>query len=54
MSETTKRNTKYSHKHYSESECDTRIFLQVTSKEETANIISPLNSNKASGSNSRP
>ena len=31
-----------------------RRFLQVTDKEEIANIISSLNSNKASGPNSIP
>ena len=45
----------YSHKHfldYLSNESRSTIFLQPTDKEEIANIISSLNSNKASGSNS--
>ena len=55
--ETTKKNIKYSHKHFSDylsNETSSTIFLQPTDKEEIANIISSLNSNKASGPNSVP
>ena len=55
--ETTKRSIEYLHKHFSDylsNESDTAIFLQPTDKEEITNIISPLNSNKASGPNSIP
>ena len=48
---------KYSHKHFSDylsNENSSTIFLQPTDKEEIANIISSLNSNKASGPNSIP
>ena len=48
---------KYSHKHFSDylsNETSSTIFLQPTDKEEIANIISSLNSNKASGPNSIP
>ena len=51
--ETTKR--KYSHKPFSDylsNESSSTIFLQSTDKEEIANIISTLNSNKASGPSS--
>ena len=50
-----KNNLKYSHKHshFSE-ESDSTIFLQPTDKEEIPNIISSLNSSKASGPNSLP
>ena len=57
IAETTKRNIKYSHKHFSDylsNESSSTIFLQPTDKEEVANIISSLNSNKASGPNSIP
>ena len=43
---------KYSHKHFSEyleSKNDSIIFLKPTDKEEIANIILSLCSNKASG-----
>ena len=39
---------------YLSNESDSTIFLQPTDKEEIANIISSLNSNKASGPNSIP
>ena len=54
---TTKKSIKYSHKHFSDylsKESDSTIFLQSTDKEEIANIISSLNSGKASGPNSIP
>ena len=57
IAETTKRNIKYSHKHFSDylaNENGNSIFLEATDKEEIANIISSLNSNKASGPNSIP
>ena len=53
----TKKSIKYSHKHFSDylsNESSTTIFLQPTDKEEITNIISSLNSNKASGPNSIP
>ena len=56
IAETTKK-TKYSHKHFSDNLSNkngSTIFLQPTDKEEIANIISLLNSNKASGPNSIP
>ena len=50
------KNIKYSHKHFSDylsNENSNTIFLQpIDNKEEIANIISSLNSNKASGPNS--
>ena len=52
-----KKSIKYSHKHFSDylsNESDSTIFLQPTDKEEIANIISSLNSSKASGPNSIP
>ena len=55
ISETTKSNIKYSHKHFSgylKEECESTIFLKPTSKEETGNIIPSLNSDETSGSNS--
>ena len=57
IAETTKKTIKYSHKHFSDylsNENNNTIFLQPTDKEEIANIISSLNSNKASGPNSIP
>ena len=57
IAETTKKSIKYSHKHvpdYLSNESSSTIFLQPTDKEEIANIISSLNSNKASGPNSIP
>ena len=57
IAETTKKSIKYGHKHFSDylsNESDSTIFLQPTDKEEIANIISSLNSNKASGPNSIP
>ena len=57
IAETTKRSIKYAHKHFSDylsNENSGIIFLQPTDKEEIANIISSLNSNKASGPNSIP
>ena len=53
IAETTKKSIKYSHKYFSK-ESDSTIFLQPTDKEEIANIISSLNSSKASGPNSIP
>ena len=57
IAETTKKSIKYSHKHFSDylvNENGNTIFLQPTDKEEIANIISSLNSNKASDPNSIP
>ena len=57
LAETTKKSIKCSHKHFSNylsKESDSTIFLQPTDKEEIANIISSLNSSKASGQNSIP
>ena len=57
IGETTKKTIKYSDKHFSDylsNENSSTIFLQPTDKEEIANIISSLNSNKASGPNSIP
>ena len=57
IAETTKKSIKYSHKPFSDylsNESSTTIFLQPTDKEEITNIISSLNSNKASGPNSIP
>ena len=52
---TTKNNIKYPHKHsHLKNECDSAVFLQPTNKEEIPNIISSINSNKASGPNSIP
>ena len=55
--ETTKKRIKYSHKHFSDylsNESISTLFLQPTDREEIVNIISSLNSNKASGPNSIP
>ena len=52
-----KKSIKYSHKHFSDylsNESSSTIFLQPTDKEEIANIISSLNSNKTSAPNSIP
>ena len=57
IAETRKKSIKYSHKHFSDylsNETNSTVFLQPTDKEEIANIISSLNSNKASGPNSIP
>ena len=57
IAETTKKTIKYSHKHFSDylsNENNNTVFLQPTDIEEIANIISSLNSNKASGPNSIP
>ena len=57
IAQTTKKCIKYSHKHFSDylsNETSSTIFLQPTDKEEIANIISSLNSNKASGPSSIP
>ena len=57
IAETTKKSIKYTHKHFSDhlsNESDSTIFLQPTDKEEVANIISFIKSNKASGLNSIP
>ena len=51
------KTTKYSHKHFSDYPTEkwgSTIFLKPTSKEEIGNIISSLNSNKASGPYSIP
>ena len=53
IDETVKNNVKYSHKHL-KNECDSTIFLQPTSLEKVADIISFLSSNKASVTNSMP
>ena len=55
IAETTKKSIKYKHKHLSDylsNESDSTIFMQPADKEEIANIISSLNSSKASGPNS--
>ena len=55
IAETMKKGVKCSHKHFSDylsNENSSAIFLQPTDKEEIDNIISCLNSNKASGPNS--
>ena len=57
IAETIKKSIKCTHKHFSDNlsnESDSTIFLQPTDKEEIANIISSLNSSKASGPNSIP
>ena len=57
MTETTKKPKKYSYKHFSDyfsNESSCTVFLQPTDKEEIAHIISSLNSNTASESNSIP
>ena len=57
IAENTKKSIKYSHKYFSvylSNESSSTIFLQPTDKEEIANIISSLNSDKASGPNSIP
>ena len=57
IAETTKKNIKCSHKHFSDylsNENSSTIFLHPTDEEEIANIISSLNSNKASIPNSIP
>ena len=51
IAETTKRSIKYSQKHFSDylsNQSSSTIFLQPSDKEEVANIISSLNSKKAS------
>ena len=56
IAETTKTTT-YSHKHFSNNlkqERESTIFLKPNIKEEIGNIISSLNSNKASGPNTIP
>ena len=57
IAEATKKDIKYSYKHFSDylsNESISTIFLQPTGKEEIANIICSLNSNKVSGPNSIP
>ena len=55
IAETAKKSIKYKHfSDYLSNESDSTIFLQPTDKEEIANIISSLNSSKASGPNSIP
>ena len=49
IAETMKKSLKYSHKHFSDyisNETSSTIYLQTTDKEEIANIIFSLNSNK--------
>ena len=49
IAETMKKSIKYSHKHFSDylsNETSRTIYLQATDKEEIANTISSLNSNK--------
>ena len=56
IAETTKK-IKYSHKNFSDylsNKSSSTIFLEPTDKEEIANVISSLNSKKASGPNSIP
>ena len=53
IAESTKKSIKYSHKHLSNESIST-LFLQPTDREKIVNIISSLNSNKASGPNSIP
>ena len=55
IAETMKQSIKYSYKHFSHylsNESSSTIFMKPTDKEEWANIISSLNSSKASGPNS--
>ena len=55
--ETTKKSIKYLHKHFSDylsNEGISTLFLQPTDREEIVNIITSLNSDKASGPNSIP
>ena len=57
IAKTTKKNIKYQYKHFSDClsyQTSKTIFLQRTDKEEIANIISSLDSNKASCPNSIP
>ena len=57
IAETTKKSIKHSHKHFSDyisNESNSTIFLQPTDKEEIANIIFSLNSNKDFDRNSIP
>ena len=57
VAKTTKKSTKYSHKHFSDylsNDSISTLFLQPTDREEIVNIISSLNSNKAFGPNSIP
>ena len=57
IAEATKKDIKYSYKHFSDylsNESISTIFLQPTGKEEIANIICSLNSNTVSGPNSIP
>ena len=57
IAETTKKSMNYSDKHFSDyllNKSSSTIILEPTDKEEIANIISSLNSKKASGPNSIP
>ena len=57
IAETTKKSIKYSYKHFSDylsNETISTLFLQPTDREEIVNIITSLNSNKASGPNNIP
>ena len=52
-----KKSIKYSRKHFSDylsNETSSTIFLQPNDEDKIADIISSLNSNKASGPNSVP
>ena len=52
ITETTKKSINYSHKHFSDylsNKSINTLFLEPTGREEIANIITSLNSNKASG-----
>ena len=57
IAQTTKKSIKYSNKHFSDylsNESISTLFLQPADREEIVNIITSLNSNKASGPNSIP
>ena len=57
VADTVKQNIDYSHKHISEYlkyQCNNSLFIQPTDSEETANIISSLNTNRLSSSFSIP
>ena len=57
IAQTTKKSIKYSLKYFSDclsNESISTLFLQTTDRKEIVNIISSLNSNKASGPNSIP
>ena len=57
ITQTTEKSIKCSHKHFSDylhNESISTLFLQLTDREEIVNILSSLNSNKASRPNSIP